>query len=87
LEGCLRRDYPNEFSDNEWLGDFLKKIRIAVPPSSPCLAQAQLEDLDFINDFSKRYHHESNTRADSEPLNEEELRNCVQRTLQFIGAI
>lgn len=89
LEGHLRLRIPHQFLDDEWLGDFIGKIR-GADAGSP-LSQWQgdpLEEITDINDYSKKYHHKQNPAgADTEPIDEGELRAYVQRTLKFVGSI
>jgi len=48
---------------------------------SPALAE-----LEGINDYSKKYHHDTNPgKADAEPINDGELQTYVQRTLTIVG--
>jgi hypothetical protein len=45
-----------------------------------------LEELESINDFSKKYHHETNPgKADNEPINNGELQGYAKRTLAIAG--
>ena len=47
---------------------------------------AVLEKLEAINDYSKKYHHDTNPgSADSEPLSDGELETYTQRTLVIVG--
>lgn len=83
LEGYLRYRFPNQFPDGEWLGDMIGRIREtgAGHPLS-----AALEELEAINDYSKKYHHDTNPgKADAEPLNDGELQLYVKRTLAIVG--
>jgi wobble nucleotide-excising tRNase len=83
LEGYLRYRFPLQFPDNEWLGDMIGRIRAAAVnhPMLPALL-----DLSEINDYSKKYHHDTNPgKADSEPLNDGELQTYVRRTLDIAG--
>jgi len=82
LEGALRRRYPGSFGDSEWLGDFLDKIRKARPSEPLTGAQALLPELDDINDFSKRYHHD---KWESEPVDPNEVATYGRRTLKVFG--
>lgn len=83
LEGYLRYRFPNRFPDNDWLGDMIKAIRDEGPAHPMHLA---LEDLEGINDYSKKYHHETNPgKADSEPINDGELSAYAKRTLNIAG--
>lgn len=85
LESYFRFKFPGDFEDTDWLGDFLNKIRDAPNGSSLEAPQQLLEDLEDINDYSKKYHHNTNPGADSEPITDGELHSFVQRTLEVVG--
>ncbi len=86
LEGMLRNHFPGQFQQqNEWLGDFINKIRAADPTSGLQHAKADIGELEAINGYSKKYHHQQNTNADSEPVNSDELHGFVKRTLRLVG--
>lgn len=85
LESYLRLKLPTEFGDREWLGDFIKKIREADPTNPADAAKTILEEIEAVNDFSKRYHHNTNSAADSEPIDDGELESYASRTLQIVG--
>jgi len=85
LEGMLRNHFPGHFQANEWLGDFIAKIRAADATSGLQHAQADLNHLEAINDYSKKYHHQQNANADTEPINDDELYGFVKRTLRLVG--
>jgi wobble nucleotide-excising tRNase len=58
LEQYMRLKLPSSFTVTEWLGDFIGKIRECTDPSTPLYnAKDILEELSYINDFSKKYHH------------------------------
>ena len=85
LEGMLRIHFPGHFQPNEWLGDFICKIRSAHATSGLQHAKADLGELDAINGYSRKYHHQQNTDADSEPINDDELHGYVKRALGLVG--
>lgn len=85
IEGMLRSHFPGHFQPTEWLGDFISKIRNAATTDGLSHAQADLSEIEVINDYSKKYHHEQNPNADSEPLSEDELHGFVKRTLRLVG--
>lgn len=85
LEGMLRSHFPGHFQPNEWLGDFIAKIREADATSGLQHAKADLTEVEAINDYSKRYHHQQNPNADTEPIDEDELHGFVKRTLRLVG--
>lgn len=82
LEGMLRARFPGRFQTNEWLGDFIDKIRNAGNADGLQLAQVDLPEIESINDYSRKYHHE---HADSEPISSDELHGFVKRTLRLVG--
>lgn len=85
LEGMLRAHFPGRFQSNEWLGDFIAKIRSADDADGLSHAKADLPEIEAINDYSKKYHHEQNPNADSERISEDELHGFVKRTLRLVG--
>jgi wobble nucleotide-excising tRNase len=85
LEGYFRFKLPGYFGDNDWLGDFIKAIREADQTNPIAVAQVILEELEDLNNYSKRYHHDQNPGADSEPIYEGELEAYVKRTLKLVG--
>lgn len=83
LAGYLRYRFPNKFPANEWLGYMIGRIRNegAQHPMHPAL-----EELEGINNYSKKYHHDTNPgKADSELINDGELKTYVQHTLAIAG--
>jgi len=85
LEGMLRSHFPGHFQQGEWLGDFIGKIRAADANGGLHHAKAILDELDAINGYSKKYHHDQNANADSEPIANDELHSYVKRTLRLVG--
>jgi hypothetical protein len=90
FEGYLRMRFPLGFDDNGWLGDLIKRIRDASPGTPLAAAQPLLNELDDINDYSKKYHHQQNplgvAGADAEPIDDGELRAFVKRALAFVAS-
>ena len=71
--GYLRVHFPDEFKPNEWLGDFLKKIRDAKNGDSLYNMKSKYDELVAINNCSKKYHHNQDSGTDSALINESEL--------------
>jgi wobble nucleotide-excising tRNase len=88
LEGNVRLRFHMELADNEWLGTLITKIRAAAPGDALAGAQPALPELEDINDYCKKYHHQQNplgvAGADAEPIDEGELGAFVKRTLAFV---
>lgn len=87
LEGNLRLRFPVEFSSGEWLGDFVAKIRESESGESLYCLRPELRELEDVNEYSKKYHHNTNPAADSAEINDAELRSFTERTMQVIGGI
>lgn len=85
LEGLLRAHFPGHFQQEEWLGQFIDKIRNADDSSGLAHAKADVGEIEAINNYSKRYHHEQNASAGAEPISEDELHGFVKRTLRLAG--
>lgn len=85
IEGMLISHFPGHFQPTEWLGDFIGKIRDAGADSGLQHAKADLNELEAINSYSKKYHHQQNVNADTEPINEDEMHGFVKRTLRLVG--
>ncbi len=85
IEGLLRVHFPGNFSDNEWLGEFINKIRNASDTDGLFHAKADLSEIEAINDYSKKYHHDQNSHAESETISGDELHGFVKQTLRLVG--
>jgi hypothetical protein len=83
LEGVFRIKFFREIKRTEWLGDIIRKIRDSTNPSIFAHYKPILTELSEINDYSKDYHH-SNPYFYETPINDEELRNYVGRTIELL---
>lgn len=85
LEANLRLRFPKEFNRKEWLGDFIDKIRKSVANSPLRMLLPALTELEQLNEFSKKFHHDQNpSGADSAHLDGAELQSYGRRTLRFV---
>ena len=83
LEGYCRYRFPGQFTDKEWLGDMIDKIKTKGTDHQ---LFSLLEELQSINDYSKKYHHDTNhAKADTEFIDDGELQSFVKRTLNIVG--
>jgi len=78
LEGYLRVRFPKDFKSDKWLGDFIGIIR----QSNNATLLALLTELEDINEYSKKFHHEDGIVA---LIDSNELRSFVSRTLGFLS--
>jgi wobble nucleotide-excising tRNase len=81
LEGYLRNKYPGVFGEREWLGDFIEKIKASNSGEPLSFVKTRIPELESINDYSKRFHHDSNT---NQTIIETELSRYAKKGLNFI---
>jgi wobble nucleotide-excising tRNase len=81
LETYCRNLFPGEFAADT-LGTIIGKVRTAgaAHPLSPLL-----DDLDALNEYTRRYHHGENLNAATEPINDTELQGFVKKALAITG--
>jgi wobble nucleotide-excising tRNase len=85
VEEYLRFKLPRELLKTDGLGDFIAKVR-AAPVQVPLhRARAILPEVEDLTRFSNKYQHREAPGADTEPINDEELRAYVKRTLDLVG--
>jgi len=84
LESYFHLKFFDLVLPNDWLGDFIAKVRTATPTDRFFRLQSSLSELAEINDYSKKYHHRFNTNNESEPVTDAELRNFCTKTLDLI---
>ncbi len=82
LEGYCRNLYPTQFTDQDSLGTMVGKIR-AADAAHPL--HAIVDHLEELNDYCRRYHHGENPNAATEPIDDNELKGYVKRTLTLAG--
>lgn len=87
LESYFRLKFHDHLQTNQWLGDFIGIVRNASGNSPFMRLKPAIKELSDINDYSKRYHHSSNTNADNEAITDAELRVYCDRTLKLIDII
>lgn len=85
LEEYLRLKLPRSFADNEWLGQFIDKIRSAPTTDPLAAAQVILSRIEYINEYGKRFHHSSTRAADTAVMDQNELFTYARATLDLVG--
>jgi wobble nucleotide-excising tRNase len=86
MESYLRVRFPDQFLPNEWLGDFIKKIRESKKEDALWAMKNHLDEINGIKDYSKKFHHGSDPNAMQNLCNvtEGELTPWVRRVLDFL---
>jgi wobble nucleotide-excising tRNase len=87
LEGNLRMRFPRLFPSDKWLGDFISLIRNAPSTSPLARMQPQLQELADINDYTKRYHHDSGPIPGVSQPHLAELQSYCKRTMDLIAGV
>lgn len=83
LEGNLRLRFPKAFTRNEWLGDFIAKIRSAASTDPLSMLKPKLSELEALNEYSKSFHHD----PDNAKLDDAELQSYSARALRFVSGV
>jgi len=81
LETYCRNLYPGEFATDA-LGTIIGKVRSA---GSSHQLFPLLDNLDLLNEYTRRYHHGENPNAATEPIDGTELQGFVKKTLAITG--
>lgn len=87
LEGNLRMRFPEHFAPNEWLGDFIKKVRSASSGEYLAALQPKLDELTSVNDYAKQFHHDQNPTAALVKPVDAELKAYARRTLNLAAGL
>lgn len=84
LEGYMRNKYPGIFGSKEWLGDFIDKIKSSNDGEPLSFTKPRVTELESLNDYSKRFHHDTNPNLASQTIVETELSSYSKKVLNFI---
>lgn len=89
LEAYMRFKYPSDFNESGvWLGKMIEKLRNTTDPYSPLFLDAdKLKQLEFMNDFSKSYHHAVDADSRLQSLDYQVLRHYASETIKFVTGI
>jgi len=82
LEAYCKNLFPSEFVADT-LGTIIGKVRNAGAAHQ---LFPLLDDLDALNEYTRRYHHGENPNAATEPISDTELQGFVKKTLAITGA-
>lgn len=85
LEAYIRVKLPRDFKPNEWLGEMISKIRNSAAGSQLDDAKEILGELEAINEYSKRHHHDKGDDVEANLIDDGELQSVIRRTLDVIG--
>jgi wobble nucleotide-excising tRNase len=83
LEAFLRVARPEHFPPGTLLGPFLGLCRQRVGQGDEVLNAATTRELGELVEYANRFHHDTNPAWETEAINDEELRNFVERALAF----
>jgi hypothetical protein len=88
MEGYLRSSHHGQFAETEWFGNMIDKIRNATVGHPLESAKSILNDLESLNDYTKRYHHDDNSvKANSGQPQDGELQPFVKLALQLANRL
>lgn len=84
LEGYLHRRFPGQISPGNLFGEVVAQIAQAQPSDPLFFAKSLGPELNEINNYVGRYHHDTNPQATLEPINPNELMAYSKRALNVI---
>ena len=83
IEGYLRVAFPGNFPNGKLLASFIEECRNRIDGDDEILPNSKTQELQDINEYGKRFHHEINEPWESGVINSMELQGFVKRTLAF----
>lgn len=84
VEGHLHRRFPRNIKDGLTLGQVIDTIKNA-PAGNPLSAlQSYVTELVDFNEYASRYHHDTNSGADTEPITNAEFLVYAKQALKLI---
>jgi wobble nucleotide-excising tRNase len=84
LEGYLHRRFPGKIPSGKLFGEVVSQIAQARQGEPLFHAHSLVAELNELNNYAGRYHHDINPEASSEPINPGELKAYTQRALNVI---
>jgi len=84
LEGYLHRRFPGRISSGSLFGEIVQQIALANSNDPLLHAQSLVPELNEINNYAGRFHHDTNPAASSEVISPVELKAFSQRALEVM---
>jgi wobble nucleotide-excising tRNase len=84
LETYLRTSYPDAFGPGDLLGPFIERCRSAFGTPQQILGALDITELQDLKEYANRFHHDSNSAAGSELINDLELVSFARRVHDFM---
>ena len=84
LEGYLHRRFPGRISAGNLFGEVIAQITQSQHPDPLFYAQSLVTELNEINNYAGRFHHDTNPAASAEMITTGELMTYSRRALEVI---
>lgn len=84
LEGYLHRRFPGLLPKDCTFGVAVVRIRDSIAPSPLCHANNLIDELNEVNDYVGRFHHDTDPDADMGAVSGLELKTFVDRALCIV---
>lgn len=82
IEAFLRFAYPSYFPPEQSIGSFLKMCN---ETSRKIMSFDDIKKLRDLREYANRFHHASNPAWETETINETELTDFAEKTIQFLS--
>ena len=86
IEGLLRIKYYGLLEEGEWIGSYIQKLRNADCNSPFYREDNILDEIIYLNDATKKYHH-GNGVYSTTPISENELKNMCFKAIHILHTI
>ncbi len=86
LDGYLRVAYPEYFPPGQMFGRFIGHARDKLGTSREFMSEADIDDLEQLNEYARRFHHDSNPAYTNDifsNITDGELGGFARRILVF----
>lgn len=83
LESFVRVAYPFAFEPGATLGAFIRKCHQKVGSAEEILSEQDLSELRRITDYANGFHHDTNPAWETQQINDIQLCDFAERTLNF----
>jgi len=84
LEGYLHRRFPCRIKQNWQFGEILREVGNAKSHNPLKYLEPLVDELNTINRFSLKFHHDTNVAADSVTVTDSQLRIFAERALKVV---
>jgi len=84
LEGYLHRRFPRHIERRKLFGKIIEAVKKAALPNPLFYLQPLAAEFYEVNEYAGKFHHNTNSAADSEYIDESQLHTYAKRALNIV---